>query len=303
MREGLGGGHFYDTFKACPRKWYLKYIIGLKATTFAKALNYGSAVHEAFHEFYKDYQKDTLIGVTLTRLTEARDKYLKADDYVKDRQRAIDSLTEWYSHYGESDKETFEVVESETERVITLQNGLEFRIRPDRLLRERKTGKVFIFDTKTTGRGLTHMFTKTEQSDQPTCYTVGIEPIFKEDFGGWVTDCLYSRYSVHRSERSTPIIVDTYQKNLWEIGMMSEIEDLTNRYKLLLSGSYPPEYLFPPRKSACSVWGCPYSSVCSSKIEEGFNPVDYGFEQDEWTTNGYISALMSENIQNLKKDI
>jgi hypothetical protein len=301
MREGLGGGHFYDTFRSCPRKWFLKYVIGLKERTFAKALNYGSAVHEAFSEFYKDWNKDTLIGVTLERIDEARDKYYNLLDYTKDRNRAVDSLTKWYSQFGISDKETFDVLENEEEHVGVLSNGFEYRIRPDRIMREKATNKVFIFDTKTTGVGVSRMFEKTAKSDQPTGYTKIMKPKFGDNFGGWITDCLYSRSSVHQCERSSPVLIDQERSELWEIGLMSDMEDLTNRHELYKEGTFPSEYLFPARKGACSVWGCPYSSICDKRLSVGINPNDYGFDKDEWTENNYIDILMSENKNNLKK--
>lgn len=301
MREGLGGGHFYDTFRSCPRKWFLKYVLGLKERTFAKALNYGSAVHEAFSEFYKDWNKDTLIDVTLQRIDESRDKYYKLIDYQNDRNRAVDSLTAWYSRFGVSDKETFDVVENEEEHVSTLSNGVEFRIRPDRIMREKKTGNVYIFDTKTTGVGLDKMFNKTAFSDQPTMYSKVMKPKFGDNFSGWITDCLYSRRSVHQCERSTPVIIDEDRTLTWELGFMSDIEDLTNRYELYKEGKLPSSYLFPARKGACSVWGCPYSSVCHVALNEGINPSDYGFDKDEWLENKYVDTLMSENKNNLKK--
>lgn len=301
MREGLGGGHFYDTFRSCPRKWFLKYVLGFKERTFAKALNYGSAVHEAFSEFYKDWNKDTLISVTLERIDEARDKYFKLTDYQKDRNRAVDSLSKWYSRFGESDRETFEVVENEEEHVTALSNGVEYRIRPDRLLREKATNKVFIFDTKTTGVGLDRMFKKTAESDQPTGYTKIIKPIYGDNFGGWITDCLYSRQSVHQCERSAPVLIDEDRSLLWEVGLMSDIEDLTTRYELYKEGKLPSEYLFPARKGACSVWGCPYSSICNKRLGDGICHSDYGFDKDDWLDHKYVDTLMSENKNNLKK--
>jgi len=302
MREGLGGGHFYDTFRSCPRKWFIKYVLGFQGRTFAKALNYGSAVHEAFSEFYKDWKKETLLDVALTRIDESRDKYFNLSDYQKDKNRAIDSLNVWYSQFGESDKETFDIVENEQEHVMSLANGFELRIRPDRLLREKKTGKLYVFDTKTTGVGIDRMFDKTVRSDQPTMYSKGIKSIYKEeDFGGWITDCLYSRMSKHVCERSTPVLVDEVRSNLWEMGIMSDIEDLTNRYKLYKEGTLPSEYLFPPRKGACSVWGCPYSSICEKSLDLSTDKEQYNFDTDPWLDKKYVDSLMSENLNNLKK--
>jgi hypothetical protein len=276
---------------------------------FSKALNYGSAVHEAFHEFYKDWKKSTLIDATIQRIDESRDKYFNLKDYTTDREKAVASLSVWYEQFGESDKETFDVVESETEHVGTLSNGLEYRIRPDRIFREKRTEKVFIVDTKTTGRGLEVMFKKTEASDQPTGYSKFIEPTYGEHFSGWITDCLYSRQSVHKCERSTPVTVDADRSLLWEVGLMSDLEDLTERYKLMRKGNssnpsestLPIEYLFPARKGACSAWGCPYSSICNDKLSCGINPENHGFDKDEWVENGYVDSLMEENIINLIK--
>jgi len=300
MREGLGGGSFYDTFRSCPRKWFLKYVLGLKERTFAKALNYGSAVHEAFSEFYKDWDKDTLVSVALQRIDEARDKYYKLTDYQKDRNRAVDSLGKWYSQFGISDKENFDVVENETEHVGKLSNGVEFRIRCDRIFREKRTDKVFIIDTKTTGVGLDAMFRKTERSDQPTGYTKIIKPMYGESFSGWITDCLYSRQSVHRCERSTPVLVDSDRTLLREVGLMSDIEKLKNKYEMYKKKELPSEYLFPARKSACSTWGCPYSAVCDKRLSDGINPTDYGFDKDDWLEQNYVETLMSENRENIK---
>jgi hypothetical protein len=301
MREGLGGGHFYDTFRGCPRKWFLKYVLGLKERTLGKALIYGSAVHEAFSKFYKDWDKDTLLGVTLQRIDESRDKYYKLLDYQNDRKKAVASLTAWYSRFGVSDKETFEVIENEEEHIGTLSNGIEYRIRPDRIMREMETDNVYIFDTKTTGVGLQRMFDKTAKSDQPTGYTKIIEPLYGDNFKGWITDCLYSRSSVHQCERSIPVLIDDERSQTWEIGLMSDIEDLTSRYALYKEGKLPSEYLFPARKGACSVWGCPYSSICDKRLVEGIKPEDYGFDKDEWVEHNYISTLMEENKNNLKK--
>jgi hypothetical protein len=144
------------------------------------------------------------------------------------------------------------------------------------------------------------MFTKTAFSDQPTMYSKIIKPLHGDNFGGWITDCLYSRRSVHQCERSIPVLIDEDRTLLWELGFMSDIEDLTTRYGLYKDGELPSEYLFPPRKGACAQWGCPYSSICHKRLPDGINPVDLGFDKDEWLENKYVDTLMSENKTNLK---
>jgi hypothetical protein len=113
---------------------------------------------------------------------------------LKERlEKAIDI---WLDKYGKTEHERYEVIGTELENVLTLPNGFKITVRYDALLRERETGYVYIFDTKTTRASLTDTIEKYRYSSQPFIYCASVmlsDYSWKDDFRGWITDAIFQR--------------------------------------------------------------------------------------------------------------
>lgn len=298
-REGLGGGSFYGLFSACPRKWAIKYILGFKEKALSRALIYGSAIHEGMEVFYQTYNKKSMIDRTLEYLHQHSSNYINPSDYTKDLLKVEDSLEYWYDKYGQFDLEKYELLGNETKIPLTLENGLIFNLRPDRIMRERSTGFVYVFDTKTSGVSIPFTVRRIANSDQPQGYLAGVKPLYPTEFRGWITDIIIATRGLkYDAFRPVPLEYDEYALKLWEYSLMSQIEDLTGRYMLLKDGG-SIEFLFPYRKSACSVYACPYQDICNKNLSLESNPEDYGFDKDEWLEDSKVADLMESNFKTL----
>jgi hypothetical protein len=301
-REGLAGSSFYGLFGDCPRKWAIKYILGFKELKTARPLIYGSAIHEGMEVFYETNSKDKMIETVLNYLDLHSSNYINPNDCTKDKTKATDSLEYWYDTYGQYDLEKFDILGNELAFTYRLENGLDYILRPDRLIKEKSTGHIYVLDTKTTGVSVTYTVRRIAKSDQPVGYLAGIKPIYGNAFRGWISDIIVATGRKVDAFRPEPLEYDPYVFKLWEYSLMSLIEDLTGRYKMLNDGG-SLEFLFPYRKSACSVYSCPYQEICTKHLTLDSNPEDYGFILDPWIKESKVKDLMESNFKKLSTNI
>ena len=259
------GYHFYSTFKSCPRKWYLRYIIGWSPERLAAPLMLGIAIHHAFERYWKENADlEATFEGEFDRLGAA------AVDLIKwgvDRKRGQLLLSTWKRTREAAERERYSVVAIEETHTVSM-GDYGFTVRPDIVLYDRDNDRTVIRDTKTTGYSVDATVDSVKNGDQMTAYIWGwnaTHPDQPAEFG--LVDVLYNRGSVYRTEQSDPLYVTRYAQQLFALGMYGTILDLSYRVEAL--DDTPHEMLFGRCADMCSRWGCEYLEICRDRIRPG----------------------------------
>lgn len=293
-RESPAGFHFYGTYSECRRKFFFRYILGYKPRYSARALLFGGVIHNVLESYYTG-SIQTLGGLTEDfdrEMEKRRADYESSEDYTADLADGVVMLTEWYRTWHEHDKETYDIIEVEQPYEFSIGPNEEFRftVRPDVILRHKRTGRYFVKDIKTTRYSDTVTFKSQQCQDQMTSYLWAIDKMHPEwSIESAIVDCMYKRGKVCKATRDT-IYRNEYHKAQFEVGMFGTISEVTQKSQAL--EELPAEMLFPRDGSQCAKFGCDYIDICRSPA----NPerVPPGFVRDEWTDVGELKKIKKE---------
>lgn len=153
----------YGKWFACPHHWYLDYVKGLRTREVNLNLTYGNAIHETLQIYAKTLYTEGLIKATTLNLRnffiehfvdECTDNKIKCtqaemQEFVED---GINFINEFMRasvrlQYFPADKYEFLGVEDELSMELT--NNTQYWGYIDLVLKEKKTGRIKIFDFKT----------------------------------------------------------------------------------------------------------------------------------------------------------
>lgn len=164
------GFHFYQLYQCCPRKFYLKYVVGLDTKWTAPALIYGAAFHEAKAEFYRTGSLEDGLKAGTEYIEANVSGYESHEQFEKDLYRLPIVYRKWVVKFGMSDLLKYDVVSVEREMRVTLPNGFVYTGRPDTILRDKVSKKLFIMETKTSGFSKDLTLDTVFYGDQVTSY-------------------------------------------------------------------------------------------------------------------------------------
>jgi len=281
-RESPNGYHYYSLYRDCPRKWYLKYILGLEPYTTGKALIFGGAIHSAKEAYYKNgFDIDIMLNTFHTELDNRAPEYEKPVDYETDKKSGPLMLDAWVSAYRDWDMKNLKILMVEDELQVPMgPEGKEvmFSVKPD--LVAKRGDEVVIYDTKTSRWSLDKAIQNARLDDQLTSYvwawnkTHPDGPFAKTA----VIDAMYQKGKVTKAERSEDIIIPSFHQKQFEDGMWGTITEITQ--KVLGLQYYPWTYLFPRHGRICGIFGCPYEVICRKQIKPKENLP--GYTHDPW---------------------
>jgi hypothetical protein len=285
-RESPAGYHFYLSYLQNPRNWYYKYVLGLKPRYTGAALIKGGAMHEALAKYHltgnMERAKETYVSELDLRRGEYQDPYQVEVDIVT----GVAGLDVWYRTWAEQDEKFHEILEVEQgyEFRIGPKGAFRFTIRPDRVIRNKQTGKVYVPDVKTTGWSIPKTFETVEREKQITSYIWGLRqahPEWEVDAG--FADVIYVRWnknsnkvSVSGADRSELIYRTNYELIEFEMNLVGIIVEITQKLRALKDIPYP--LLFPDNPS--EKFPSPYDVLGNRYIRP--DEIPPGFERDEW---------------------
>lgn len=164
----------YSMWATCPHQWKLSYHDGLKPDDSSIHLIFGTAIHETIQEWLtkhfnetktiaKVFDTDTFFKDALIRLFK-EETLTQADGskgYVCDQATLMEFYLDGISiiNYVRKHKETFfptsgyELVGIEVPLEVMLQPGIRYVGFIDIVVRHKKTGRIIIFDLKTSKKG------------------------------------------------------------------------------------------------------------------------------------------------------
>jgi len=283
-RESPAGMHFYGLYRECPRKWYLKYMLGLRPQFTSPAFLFGGAMHEALQVYYEGRGNLSHAQKAFRdELADRRNQYAELSKYTDDFNRGVILLEKFHDNIGKDDAAKYDIVETEHEYQIPFgpeESKFVFTIRPDRVFRRKDNGMYYPVEAKTSSYSVTAAGQAAERGDQVTGYLWGLSKAHPDwELGGCLIDVLYNKGKVFDAKRvENPAFRSKYELQVFEMGLYGTVVELTQKYNSL--DTFPWPLIFPQHRSVCSHWGCEYMGVCFTPVKEGEVPP--GFVRDEW---------------------
>ena len=149
------------TRQVCPRKeWYARFEGGIGIQRLSKSLPLvtGGSLHEGHALLITDWNiEQSVLKSKLVIANAFEAKGITAEDdaateYSMEEQGALVEalLRGWNLYSGEHFRNSFDVIQVETEGEAELAPGIVLQFRPDAVLREKQTGDYYVLSTKTT---------------------------------------------------------------------------------------------------------------------------------------------------------
>lgn len=254
------------TFKACPRKYFYRIVLGFDTKNPPPYFPFGSA----YHRFREHFEKQIRLGAKeqeafVTALANAEayaDKHLKPqepgsqwDFMTKARLRA--SCAEAFKHIMEERvRGKIEVVSFEQPFVLVLEDGTKVAGRADQIV--KWNGKLWGRDFKTTSKLGPFYQRSLEPNDQFTRYTWAEGLLSQSEVVGQIVEVLYN------SKREGPKIETfTTQRTKGQI----ERWKIEHRWWMDLIEKSRDTDMYPMNEKSC--WNCEFHSVCKAPSESG----------------------------------
>jgi len=259
--ESRSGFHYWNLYQRCPRRWYIRYIMGLRAKTTPYPLIFGSAIHESIAGWWLG---KNMVNVFLDYMSSHKDEYDSNTQLEDDTHRGVVLLENYMAHYTQ-DHYMYELLDLEVEVEAQLMDGTTITCRFDRVVRERTAHVTVIMETKTTGWSVSKALRALDNQDQATTYLLAARKAYDKKIDFIQPDILYQRQSKVQFARLSPVYRDKeellrFEKNV--IGVRREI----NQKVAALDGGYEPEMLFPRNGWDCSNLSCEYEPICRTNV-------------------------------------
>jgi len=289
QRESPSGFHFLDLYNNCQRKFFFKYVLGLKQKRVSEPLLFGSAFHEGKATFYQTADRDEALA-TVDRFTKSyveKDLFENEEQQERVRHRTPILLDHWIDTYGNNDLKNYDIVAVESQLNVSVEgtNGFTFTARPDLIVFDKLDESYWGVDTKTSTFSRTATDLNFSNGDQVTAYWWAIEKSMDIHLEGYIADIaywnkkskgeynidLYRSDPVWRSERD----IREFENEL--AGIMNEVSQKT---MALETGEYAVSDLFRRNTHYCGAFfrPCEFIDICRGPIPE-YAPS--GFEIDE----------------------
>ena len=281
-RESPSGWHFYSTYRGCPRKFYLRYIQGLRYAFTGKSLIFGGVAHQAIEAYYSSGMKiDSALEVFYRELLSRKGEYERDEDYLTDLEDGPLMLNYYDRQWREKDLKDWEILELEKEYDIPFgpDNRFHLTVRPDRVVRDRELKKIYPVETKTTRWSIPGTFKNVEMDDQVTSYIWALQKAHPEwEVDSSLIDVLYKRGRVVDAQRPGFAIRGKSELIIFEMELLGTILEISQKVKTLEEIPHP--FLFPCNRDHCKKFGCEYDKICRVNLKP--DEVPPGYRRDSW---------------------
>jgi hypothetical protein len=265
-----GGYTFFSTYQICQRQFYFKYVLRWELDAKNDKMKWGNVLHEALCQLTR---AGTGADVVQIYDTLCKEEDLHDVDLIN---RGMELLHIWIDEYLPIDlKKTWVTLD---ELMGVQIDDFLFLAKPDRVLFNREQGKVEIFEVKTTQYSVAVIMENLQRTDQTTAYIWAWNKLFPDKkVNSAIPEVLYSRGSVNRVERGTPIYRSDYDLHRFENVIKALIYEI--KYK---AEQKDPE-LFHHKVSCTegSNFGCPYVDICRHKHTRTEPPIGFHLRERE----------------------
>ena len=133
------------TFRRCPKQYEYKYIEGLEPVRKSVPLALGNWIHSMLEAHYKG--EDWL--ETYGELTHKFNGFLAEEkEHYGDLPGISARLMNGYMDFWEEEDKNLEIISVEEEFEVTITGGLNFKFKPDMIVRDKRDGTVSCWDHK-----------------------------------------------------------------------------------------------------------------------------------------------------------
>lgn len=173
-KKTVSYSQFAQYFK-CPHMWMLNYVKGLRVRETNLTLSYGNAIHEVLQRYVKTLYTEGLVKAAMLDLKsmfidfyvneihELGIKYKEAElkEFMEDGIAFIKEFMTVAVRLKYFPPDKYEFLGIEDELIMPLDRNTEYFGYIDLVLKEKKTGRIKIFDFKTARYG----WTESDRSD------------------------------------------------------------------------------------------------------------------------------------------
>jgi hypothetical protein len=252
--------------------------MGIEEKWTDKALVFGSAIHEAKAVFYETWDEEASVARGEQEIIDRREEFISPDDYEFSLGRIRPLMKDWFITYGHSDQDKYEVIgiEEEIRIPVPFTPGFVHTQRHDAILKDRKTGYIYTFDTKTASSSLDFTLNTVRMSDQVTAYLWGGKEVFGNMHKGFIVDVQYwssrsSNPKTIKCQRSEPVTRTEHELKVFQTQLASLFNEIQAKEKALKTG-VPSPFLYRKNSFYCYSYfrKCAYADICGmadQKIE------------------------------------
>lgn len=296
------GFHFYNLYQCCPRKFFIRWVCRIDTKHLPKALIYGAAFHEAKAEYYRTGDRTKATKKGLAYLTANKKEYEFQEDFQENTFRLPIALNKWVQTYGIDDLSMYDPIFIEEEMEVNL-HGFRFTGRPDTVLKGKKSGKIYVMETKTSGFSKDVTLNAVYFGDQATAYFMLMKDKIGKVPDGLIPDVLYWN-SKSNSSSSTPeavrgSVVKRTEEDIhhFRLGIMQVFSEIAQKVEAVKQGADPFQ-LFPRNGYYCTSYGkpCEFADICRMNLKAGMKaPSGYRIDKQDveltTETNDIIGGL------------
>lgn len=302
-RESPAGWHFIKGFLENPYGWYLKYLRGFRPKFTKPALTMGACIHIATHASLLTEESAFVLHAFKQSLLARKHEYEFEKDYLKDLDDGQVMLAKWLQVYQASDRATYDTLEAEQQHTVSLPNGFNITVRMDWVARERRGGRLAVFDRKTTRYSVPKAYEAFEGQDQSTCYLWALSQLYpKHQILGAIPDIMYRRGGKAEAQRPGIVQRASWYIAQWQLMVIGILTEMAQKVAAWQSGEYPVAMLFARNGKDESYFSNEWPGIFRTHIPDDPDYVPMGYVRDEWqleaTTNTLKEVPMQETGDN-----
>jgi len=287
-RESHAGYHFYNLYRCCPRKFYIKYVLGITPFYTKPPLIFGSSFHEAKATWYLEQNEKAAINKFEDEMDSRETEYENQTKYLTDRERGRLLISTWIDHFGKNDLKYYNVIAVEEQLTVILPNGYILTVRPDAILQQKSTGLYYGMETKTSGWSEIKAALAVKAGNQASAYLYASKKHYPFPLECIIPDVSYQRQSVIKHKRPEMVYRNTRQLQDYEFGLLATLTEISQKIRSL--NKYPVSMLFMRNTEWCTSYNspCEYLDICRTELTQ--DP-PYGFKHDPWVEYDSIVSI------------
>ena len=276
-------------FKACPRKFFWRYVLGWEVDYPQINLIFGEAWHRALEAVYQiGYTKEAVEEGMQRFVSYYREFYSDRDDMdrvPKDPTTALEALTSYVTTYQGLDN--FEVLSLEKSGSVLITDDVAMHYRMDMVIKN-SNGQITGVDHKTTSWSSPNYANQWRMDFQMNLYTHALYSMYqpKDVFGMVINSTLFLKSRIEHTRY--PIQKSVDMMNAWLNETYWWLSILKHNYEMLSEASVNDANMvaFPKNETNCIMFNkpCPYIDFCSAWANplKRCDKVQSGFEISWW---------------------
>lgn len=275
-----------QSYAACPRQYFLEYVLGWRLDKASNHLVFGRSWHSALEYLYQN-------GLSLDNIPAAYERFIQ--EYRKDWPESTDSwfggktpeavligLVEYVEQNAE-DLYKYEILATEVTDILPLNDLDSITVKLDAVMRDKATEKIVIMEHKTGSSSGAWWARQWHLSLQIGAYIAACNHFYNQEATPCIVDGTFFLKTKRTFQREIISKSETTMKN-WAYTVLSLIKRIENDFAQL-PFDHPNNDIqisFHQNPTACSNYGgCQFMDICTcvgnpiSLAQSGQPPIGY----------------------------